>query len=45
MDLVVMLTTFGRDMLPSAKRPLQMAEAMEYHAEQARLRPLSLAVP
>ena len=39
------LTAFGRDMLPSAKRLLQLAEAMEYHADQARLRPLSLALP
>lgn len=39
------LTPFGRDMLPSAKRLVQLAEAMEYHAEQARFRPLSLAVP
>jgi DNA-binding transcriptional LysR family regulator len=39
------LTLFGRDMLPSAKRLVQLAEAMEYHAEQARLRPLTLAVP
>jgi DNA-binding transcriptional LysR family regulator len=39
------LTLFGRDMLPSAKRLVQLAEAMEYHADQAKLRPLSLAVP
>jgi DNA-binding transcriptional LysR family regulator len=39
------LTPFGRDMLPPARRLVQLAEAMEYHAEQARLRPLSLAVP
>lgn len=39
------LTPFGRDMLPSAKRLVQLAEAMEYHAELARFRPLSLAVP
>ena len=39
------LTPFGRDMLPSARRLVQLAEALEYHAEQARLRPLSLAVP
>jgi DNA-binding transcriptional LysR family regulator len=39
------LTAFGRDMLPPAKRLVQLAEEMEYHAEQARLRPLSLAVP
>lgn len=39
------LTAFGRYMLPSAKRLVQLAQAMEYHAEQAKLRPLSLAVP
>ena len=39
------LTPFGRDMLPPAKRLVQLAEAMEYHAEQAKLRPLTLAVP
>jgi DNA-binding transcriptional LysR family regulator len=39
------LTPFGQDMLPPAKRLVQLAEEMEYHAERARLRPLSLAVP
>ena len=39
------LTPFGRDMLPPARRLIQLAEALEYQAEQARLRPLSLAVP
>ncbi|MDI5968873.1 LysR family transcriptional regulator [Streptomyces sp. SL13] len=39
------LTPFGRDMLPSARRLVQLAEAMECDAEQARLRPFSLAVP
>jgi DNA-binding transcriptional LysR family regulator len=39
------LTAFGQDMLPPAKRLVQLAEEMEYHAERARLRPLSLAVP
>lgn len=39
------LTPFGRDMLPSARRLVQLAQAMEYHAEQAKLRPLSLAIP
>jgi DNA-binding transcriptional LysR family regulator len=39
------LTAFGHAMLPSAKRLVQLAEAMEDNAEQARLRPLSLAVP
>jgi DNA-binding transcriptional LysR family regulator len=39
------LTAFGRDMLPSAKRLVQLAESLEHHAEQAKLRPLSLGVP
>ncbi|MFK0115275.1 LysR family transcriptional regulator [Streptomyces sp. NPDC090994] len=39
------LTVFGRDMLPSAKRLVRLAEAMEYDAERARLRPFGLAVP
>src|ERR1700759_4399406 len=39
------LTPFGGDMLPPARRLIQLAEALEYQAEQARLRPLSLAVP
>jgi DNA-binding transcriptional LysR family regulator len=39
------LTAFGRDMLPSAKRLVQLAEAMEDNAEQIKLRPLSVAVP
>jgi DNA-binding transcriptional LysR family regulator len=39
------LTAFGRDMLPSAKQLVQLADAMEHHAEQARLRPVSLGVP
>jgi DNA-binding transcriptional LysR family regulator len=39
------LTAFGRDMLPSAKRLVLLAEAMEYDAERAKLAPLSLAVP
>src|ERR1700753_3756051 len=38
-------TTFGRHMLPSAKRLIELAETMDYNAEQARLRPLSVAVP
>jgi DNA-binding transcriptional LysR family regulator len=40
-----MLTQFGRDMLPSAKRLVHLAEAMEYEAERAKLSPLRLAVP
>jgi DNA-binding transcriptional LysR family regulator len=39
------LTAFGRDMLEPAKRLVQLAEALEYHAEEARLRPLTLAMP
>lgn len=39
------LTPFGRDMLPSAKRLVQLADAMEHDAKRARLRPLRVAVP
>lgn len=39
------LTPFGRDMLASAKRLVQLAEAMEHDAERARLTPLRIAVP
>lgn len=39
------LTVFGRDMLPAAKRLVQLADALEYNAQQARLRPLTVAVP
>ncbi|WP_207391345.1 LysR family transcriptional regulator [Streptomonospora litoralis] len=39
------LTPFGHDMLPSAKRLISLAEAMEHDAERARLAPLRLAVP
>lgn len=39
------LTDFGRDMLPSAKRLVQLAEALEDDAERARIRPFGLAVP
>ncbi|WP_017568717.1 LysR family transcriptional regulator [Nocardiopsis halotolerans] len=39
------LTQFGRDMLPSARRLVQLAEEMEHDAERAVLRPLRLAVP
>ncbi|GAA0330006.1 LysR family transcriptional regulator [Actinoallomurus spadix] len=41
----VTLTRFGRDLLPSAKRLVRLAEAMEDEAERARLSPLRLAVP
>jgi DNA-binding transcriptional LysR family regulator len=39
------LSAFGRDMLPCAKRLVQLADALEYNAEQAKLRPLAFAVP
>ncbi|TCO60430.1 LysR family transcriptional regulator [Actinocrispum wychmicini] len=39
------LTPFGRDMLPSAKRLVHLADAMEHDAKRAKLRPLRLAVP
>ncbi|MCY9783045.1 LysR family transcriptional regulator [Nocardiopsis sp. EMB25] len=39
------LTQFGRDMLPSARRLVELAEAMEHDAERARLAPVRLAVP
>ena len=39
------LTAFGRDMLAPAKRLVQLAEALEYHASAAKLRPLTLAMP
>lgn len=41
----VTLTPFGREMLPSARRLVELAEAMEHGAERARLRPFRLAVP
>jgi DNA-binding transcriptional LysR family regulator len=40
-----MLTQFGRDMLPSAKRLVRLADDMEDEAERAKLNPLRLAVP
>jgi DNA-binding transcriptional LysR family regulator len=39
------LTAFGRDMLEPARRLVRLAEALEYHAAEARLRPLTLAMP
>ncbi|GAA3740298.1 LysR family transcriptional regulator [Spinactinospora alkalitolerans] len=39
------LTPFGRDMLASAKRLVQLADAMEHDAEQAKLTPVRIAVP
>jgi DNA-binding transcriptional LysR family regulator len=40
-----MLTRFGRDMLPPARRLIHLADAMEYEAEKAKLSPLRFAVP
>lgn len=39
------LTVFGRDMLPSAKRLVAQADAIEDDAARAKLRPLTVAVP
>jgi len=39
------LTVFGQDLLVPAKRLVQYAEALDQHATEARLRPLTLAVP
>ena len=39
------LTPFGRDVLPSAKRLVQLADAIEHDAKRARLRPMRVAVP
>jgi DNA-binding transcriptional LysR family regulator len=39
------LTPFGRDMLPSAKRLLSLAEAIDHDAQRAKRRPLRLALP
>ncbi|MBB5850255.1 DNA-binding transcriptional LysR family regulator [Amycolatopsis umgeniensis] len=39
------LTPFGRDMLPSAKRLVTLADAMEHDAQRAKLRPMRLAMP
>ncbi|MFY1697208.1 MULTISPECIES: LysR family transcriptional regulator [unclassified Solwaraspora] len=41
----ITLTAFGRDVLPSARRLVDFADTLEHHAEQARQRPLRLAVP
>ncbi|WP_367128804.1 LysR family transcriptional regulator [Saccharothrix sp. HUAS TT1] len=41
----VALTPFGREMLPSARRLVDLAEAMEHDAERAKLRPFRIAVP
>src|SRR6185312_9900084 len=39
------LTPFGRDVLPSAKRLVRLADAMEHDARRAKLRPMRVAVP
>ncbi|GAA1387024.1 helix-turn-helix domain-containing protein [Catellatospora chokoriensis] len=41
----VRLTPFGRDMLPWARRVVDVADAMALDAARARLRPIRLAVP
>ncbi|MEV6969745.1 LysR family transcriptional regulator [Hamadaea sp. NPDC051192] len=41
----VTLTAFGHDMLPAARRLVELAEAMEQDAGRAKLRPFRLAVP
>ncbi|MGW5579799.1 LysR family transcriptional regulator [Micromonospora chokoriensis] len=41
----VRLTPFGQDMLPTARRLVDLADAMADDAERARLRPLRVAVP
>ncbi|MFL6120614.1 LysR family transcriptional regulator [Actinophytocola sp.] len=41
----VTLTQFGREMLPSARRLVELAEAMAHDAERAKLRPFRLALP
>ncbi|MBV1856388.1 helix-turn-helix domain-containing protein [Catellatospora tritici] len=41
----VRLTPFGRDMLPWARRVVDVAEAMAQDATRARQRPMRLAVP
>lgn len=41
----VTLTPFGRDVLPTARQLVQLADRFEHEAEAARRRPLRLAVP
>jgi DNA-binding transcriptional LysR family regulator len=41
----VALTPFGREMLPSVRRLVELADALRDDAERARLRPFRLAVP
>lgn len=39
------LTAFGKEMLPSARRLVELATTMEQEAERAHLRPFRVAVP
>ncbi|UVS77355.1 LysR family transcriptional regulator [Actinokineospora sp. UTMC 2448] len=39
------LTPFGRDLLPSAKRLVRLAESVEHEARRAKRRPVRMAVP
>ncbi|MFI9509168.1 LysR family transcriptional regulator [Nocardia sp. NPDC052566] len=39
------LTPFGREMLPSARRLVELAETMERTAAHAKMRPFRLAIP
>ncbi|MBM0233627.1 LysR family transcriptional regulator [Micromonospora sp. STR1_7] len=41
----VRLTPFGRDMLPTARRLIDLADALAHDAERARRSPFRLAVP
>ncbi|WP_217211082.1 LysR family transcriptional regulator [Streptomyces sp. AC550_RSS872] len=41
----VTLTPFGRDLLPTARQLVRLADRLEHEAEAARHRPLRLAVP
>jgi len=39
------LTAFGQDLLPAARRLVHLADGLQHDAEQARLRPLTVAMP
>ncbi|MFZ7088898.1 LysR family transcriptional regulator [Curtobacterium sp. RRHDQ10] len=39
------LTPFGRDLVPPARRLVRLADELELDAERARLRPITVAVP
>jgi DNA-binding transcriptional LysR family regulator len=39
------LTPFGHDVLPTARRLVQLADTLEHDAKRARLRPMRVAVP